>query len=241
MFDLHSHILPGIDDGAQTTGIALEMASQAVADGITHIILTPHIQPGVYDNDIHTISSAFTAFKTDLTANHIPLAIGMAAEVRISFEIIQMVIEERIPFLGTLDGYKILLLEFPHSHILPGTEKLIDFLIQRNIRPLIAHPERINDVLRDLDKLRCFIDAGCLMQVTASSIAGFFGEAIRITSEQMLERDWIHVLATDAHNTTHRIPEMSPGREAVARLAGEETAWKLVRDNPAAICNSQFR
>ncbi len=240
MIDLHNHILPGIDDGARSEQEALELARQAVANGITQAVLTPHIQPGVYDNDIHTISNAFHLFREALTREQIPLEIGMAAEVRISIDIIQMIAEDRIPFLGVLNGYKIMLLEFPHSHILPGTEKLVDILLGKNIRPLIAHPERNQDIIRNLDKIRPFVDAGCLLQVTASSIAGHFSEIIRIRSEQMLEQGWIHILATDAHNTTHRPPELASGRMAAARLVGEEASWQLVRERPAAIAADLF-
>ena len=235
MIDLHCHLLPGIDDGAKTIQDSLELARLAVNNGITHVITTPHIQPGVYENDRETIAAAFQAFTAALGEENIPLKTGMAAEVRISTEMIPMLAEERIPFLGEHGGYKVMLLEFPHSHIIPGTDKLIEYLLQRKIKPMIVHPERNREIMRHPDRIRPFVEMGCLLQVTAGSIAGNFGVEVCKRAVEMLSNGWVEVLASDAHNIAYRPPELEPGRQAAATVVGEEASWKLVRDNPAAI------
>ncbi|MEE9426303.1 MAG: CpsB/CapC family capsule biosynthesis tyrosine phosphatase [Methylococcales bacterium] len=235
MFDLHCHLLPGIDDGAATMAQALDLARIAVANGITHSVMTPHIHPGRYENDIQSISTVFDQFVEELENAEIPLSIGMAAEVRISMEMVTMIADHRIPFIGELDGYSIVLLEFPHSHILPGALNLVDFLIKENIRPLIAHPERNKDIIRDLGLIQPFIDLGCLLQVTAGSLAGNFGPLAQQRGLQMLERDWVHILASDAHNLHNRPPELKPGRRAAAKIVGDEASWLLVKQRPAEI------
>ena len=239
MIDLHSHLLPGIDDGATNLDDSMRLVRHAIADGVTHMVITPHIHPGRYDNDIHTISSSLAILREELDRQGIPLQIAAAAEVRISIEMVEMINKNLIPFLGEHDGFKVLLLEFPHSHILPGSDKLVKLLLNQGIRPMIAHPERNKDVMRDINKLQPFVDMGCLLQVTAASVTGNFGAAAKERAEQILSLGWAHVLATDAHNQ-NRLPELTPGREAAVAIVGEEASWQLVKDNPAKIAKGFF-
>src|SRR5258708_15303818 len=141
MIDLHCHFLPGIDDGAQTLADGIALAQAAVADGITYSVMTPHIDPGRYQNTRSTIETAFRDFRLALRKARVPLHIGMAAEVRLSPDIVALLSQNELAFLGELDGHRIMLLEFPHSHIPPGADKLIERLLKERIKPLIAHPE----------------------------------------------------------------------------------------------------
>ncbi len=165
MIDLHCHFLPGIDDGAQTLADGLALAQAAVADGITYSVMTPHIHPGRYENTRSTIEKAFKDFRLALRKARVALHIGMAAEVRLSPDIVALLSQNEVPFLGELDGHRIILLEFPHTQITPGADKLIERLLQHNIRPLIAHPERNQDVIRDLSKIEPFIPGQYLVRV----------------------------------------------------------------------------
>ena len=240
MIDLHSHLLPGIDDGAQIIEEALALARIAVDNGITRSVVTPHIHPGRYDNDIESIRTAFDLLRDGLAREQIPLEIAMAAEVRISAEILPMIATGKIPFLGQDGGSKVMLLEFPHSHILPGTENMIRFLLRKNIRPMIAHPERNKDVIRELGKIAPFVEMGCLLQITAGSVAGDFGPQAEHRALEMLERGWVDVLASDAHNIQYRPPNLEPGRAAAARVVGEAESWRLVQERPGALSDHLF-
>lgn len=240
MIDIHCHLLPGIDDGAGDIETALQLARMAVDNGIEKAVLTPHIQPGLYDNTRTGIESALADFRGALAEAGIPLDVRAAAEMRITPEISRLLEQDELPLLGELNGDKVFLLEFPHSHIPPGSDRLIDRLLNHGIRPLIAHPERNKDVIRHLEKITPFVAAGCLLQLTAGSVAGQFGEACAQRSREMLERDWVTVLASDAHNINHRPPDLQPGRQAAAEITGEETSWKLVRDNPWSIVKGLF-
>lgn len=240
MIDLHCHLLPGIDDGARDLAEALRLAQMAVADGITHCVATPHIHPGRYPNTLATIGEAFDGLKKALAAESIPLQLGMAAEIRLSEDILAMVTEQQVPFLGDWDGEKVLLLELPHSHIPPGVEQLIRWLQKRNIRPMIAHPERNKDILRDLDKVTPLARLGCLFQVTAGAVAGHFGEGAMQRAHELLQRDLVTILATDAHHEERRPPVLETGRRAAESLVGESKSWELVRENPARIAACHF-
>lgn len=239
MIDLHCHFLP-IDDGAKNMGEALDLARMAVKNGITHSVLTPHIHPGRYENEIYSIAAAFNHYKRALEVSEIPLRIAMGAEMRISIEMVAMLEKGLIPFLGEKDGYKVLLLEFPHSHILPGTDKIINLLLRKNIRPLIAHPERNKDVIRNFDKIVPFVDQGCLLQVTSGAVAGRFGDNAQKRAIQLLEHDFVEVLASDSHDLVHRFPDLTEGSQAAAEIIGEEAAKRLVVENPWNIVKGQF-
>ena len=239
MIDLHCHLLPNIDDGASNLAEALELARMAYANGIKTAIMTPHITIGHYNNDITTIRNVFTKFSHALQENNISLKIGMAAEVRIGIEIMGMIAKNQIPFLGTYNGYRILLLEMPYNNIPPGSDKMIDWLLQQKIRPLIAHPEKNGDILRCLDKIYPFIEQGCLLQVTSYSLTGYFGVKVQQLARQLLEKGLVTVIASDAHDKTYRPPDLESGYIAATKLIGESAAWELVHDTPARIINCE--
>lgn len=240
MIDLHCHLLPGIDDGPGTLAEALELARLAVQNGITHSVVTPHVHPGRYENDAVNIAKAVADFRKALREAGIPLKLGYAGEVRFSAEILMLVEQNLLPFYGELGGYKVFLLEFPHSHIPPGADKLLKWLLDRRIRPMIAHPERNKDIMRKPEKLKPFTDAGCLLQVTAGSVAGDFGEAAQQTARILLESGKVSILASDAHNAQHRPPRLDHGRAAAAAIVGEKIAQAMTTTRPASLVASQF-
>ncbi|KJS08349.1 MAG: hypothetical protein VR73_05880 [Gammaproteobacteria bacterium BRH_c0] len=240
MIDIHCHLLPGIDDGSSSIEQSLQMAKLAVADGITHAILTPHINPGRWDNSTALIAAATEAFRAALGAENIALQLGFAAEVRISDQIFQQLDNGQIPFLGELDGYQVMLLEFPHSHIVPGTGKLVDWLIRHRIRPLIAHPERNRELMQSPEKLLPLIDQGCLAQVTGASLTGRFGEGSSAAAEFYIRKQVISYVASDAHNTSTRPPAMAAARQIIASMVGADIATRLTVDAPRQLVASQF-
>ncbi|WP_415895036.1 tyrosine-protein phosphatase [Neptuniibacter sp. PT34_22] len=235
MIDLHCHILPGIDDGASSLEEALSLARIAVADGITHAAFTPHVHPGRYDNDVKTIQSVFEQFQQALVDNDIPLIVQPAGEVRLSVEVLAMFASGQLPFLGEWAGKKVMLLELPHSHVPPGTDNLVKWLLDRGVLPMIAHPERNKGFLADERKLAPFVEMGCLFQLTAMSVTADFGHQAHEMSLRMLENGWVTVIASDAHNAEHRPPVLSKAVVAAANIVGAEEARQLVWDNPARI------
>jgi protein-tyrosine phosphatase len=235
MIDLHCHYLPGIDDGASSMSEALELARASVADGITHAAMTPHIHPGRYDNIRSTVIEATRQFRIALEAAAIPLQIYPAGEVRLTADLFDMLEQGDLPFYGTCNGFDILLLEFPYDQIPVGTEKLARWLLDRKIRPLIAHPERNKYVLKNIEKITPFVEMGCFLQVTAASITGGFGKPAQDSALLMLERRWVSVVATDAHNLEHRPPMMTSAKKWLVEHGGAEWADELTRLMPAKI------
>lgn len=240
MIDLHNHLLPGIDDGAEDVEASLAMARQALASGTTHLVCTPHIHPGRYDNTPEKISAALGIFRSALADAGLALQVAAAAEVRFDIEIMAALPEGRLPFLGKWEGRDVLLLEFPHSDIPFGAERLIKWLLARGVLPLIAHPERNKGVMSSPARLKPLLAQGCLVQVTAGALAGRFGARAQELAESLLREGVVTILASDAHNTRHRPPLLSEGFDAAARIVGEAAAMELVLHRPWAIAAHHF-
>ncbi len=238
MIDLHCHLLPGIDDGPDTLEQSLELCRIAVADGITRAIVTPHIHPGRWENTRTSIAQACSSLQRTLEQHGIPLRLGFAGEVRLTDRLMQQVADDDIPFYGVVNGYQVMLLEFPHSHLIPGGEMLAQWLLDQGIRPLIAHPERNKQIMKNTSQLQPFIDAGCWLQVTAGSVTGHFGEKSRIIAHQLLQSDMVTVLASDGHNARVRPPVLRQAFEYIVREYGEKRAQRLMLDTPALIIQS---
>ncbi len=235
MFDLHCHLLPGIDDGPETLDEALDLARASVADGITHAALTSHVHPERYPNQKSNLQGAVAAFAEELAKAQIPLQVRMGGEARLCPELIDLIAEDQVPFLGTVGGFKILLLEFPHQMIPVGSMRFISSLLRMRIRPLIAHPERNKAIMADTDKVREFTEAGCWLQITAGSLAGHFGPQAEQAAFALIDAGWNCLAATDAHNLSGRPPRLTEGREALRARYGDAVAQAMTYDKPAQI------
>ena len=240
MIDLHCHLLPGIDDGPATPGETLRLCRMAVADGITHAIVTPHIHPGRWSNTKQSIARDCARLQRALARRNIPLRVGFAAEVRLTDQVMRQVEENEIPFYGEVDGYRVMLLEFPHNQIIPGSDKLAQWLLARKIRPLIAHPERNKQLMKEPALLQPFIDIGCWLQLTAGSVLGNFGERAESLAKLLLDEDKVKVLASDGHNIGVRKPVLSEAFSYISEHYGEACARRLMLDNPERISADQF-
>jgi protein-tyrosine phosphatase len=235
MIDLHTHFLNGIDDGAQTLEESLALARAAVADGIVACAVTPHIHHGRFENQKTHIALHVEAFRLTLKEQSIPLQVYMGAEVRLSVEALEQILQGEVPFLGAVNGCQIMLLELPHEHMPVGTLQFVNKLLGMNIRPLIAHPERNKAIMADPRKVLPLVDAGCWLQVTGGSITGDFGTSARKTALHLLDEGLVHIVASDAHNIRSRPPVLSRARAAVAERMGEDVAQLMFHTRPARI------
>lgn len=238
MIDLHCHFLPGIDDGPETLEQALELARAAVADGITHSVLTSHVHPGRYPNQRRNIEAAVDVFRVELAKAGIPLQIRAGGEARLCPEMIDLLAQNQLPFLGEVNGYRIVLLEFPHQLIPVGSIRFVQSLLKNKIRPLIAHPERNKTVMAHPEKIDEFAEAGCWLQLTAGSLVGRFGANAQQAAFQIIDAGWDCLLATDAHDIKNRPPLLSEGFAALQARYGESMAQRMVIDRPAKIFGS---
>ena len=240
MIDIHNHIIPGIDDGALDTAMALHMLTMAQEQGITHVVCTPHMHAGRYVNDAQTIKQAFLKLCQAVDHSSLTIELAMAAEVRISDEFMVQLMQGGIPFIGQWQGRSAVLLEMPHAYIPTGIEKLLDWLFQQNIQPIIAHPERNKEIIRSPQIAQPLADRGVLFQLTAGSVTGEFGTPVHSTAHWLLDQQLIHFMASDAHRLERRAPAMATARQAVSERYGETLATTLTVDHPATLTASLF-
>lgn len=235
MIDLHSHILPGIDDGAKTLVDSLEMARIAVADGIQTMACTPHIYPGMYMNDGPGIAAARDALQRELDHHGIALKLVVGADVHLVPGLLDGIRTGRVP---TLNGSRYLLLEPSHTTQPPQFEASVFNLVASGYTPVITHPERLPWIENHFPTFLRLIEQGAWMQVTAGAVTGVFGRRAQYWGERFLGEGHTHILATDAHSTTRRKPQLSEAMAVAERLLGVEEALKLVSTRPQAILDN---
>lgn len=237
MIDLHSHIIAGIDDGARTLHDSVEMAHNCVEAGVTHLMCTPHIHFGVFDNNAASIEYAFAQTVNALNQANIPLQLAMGCEVRITPEIIDLVKSKQLPFIGTWQGKAALLLELPHSHIPAGVENMIKWLHANDVQPVIPHPERNREILSQYGKARWLKQLGCIFQATAGAYVGRFSKVVEQTVWTMHGEGLIAYIASDMHSVKNRPNDMHKAYEAICARFGKEQADEVCMHVPKNLTN----
>ncbi|MTD38453.1 tyrosine protein phosphatase [Erwinia sp. CPCC 100877] len=231
MIDLHCHILPGLDDGAQTIEDSLAMAKMAVSQGITHILCTPHHNNGQFNNPAGKVISCVTALQNELDRQRIPLVLLEGQEVRISGELLEQIEKNELLFADLNNQY--LLIEFPTHEIPAYTMQLFDYLLDKGHIPVIVHPERNSKFIEDPNRLLPFVEMGVLTQLTAPSYVGIFGSQIEKTAKKMVAHNLVYMMASDAHNTKKRGFFMKKAYDAIAKDMGQkhvEAMQQMTRD-----------
>jgi len=236
VIDVHCHLLPGVDDGPETMGDAIALAKACVADGIQLAITTPHCFPGKWDNDIHSLLPVHAQLTAELALQKIPLEVRLGAEVRISEILPSMAEAESIPLLGSVRGYRIILLELPDGHIPGQLREFVHYLLRKKIRPLLAHPERNKAIMHDPEKASELVEMGCWLQVTAASLLGQFGKTVQTATIHLLDKDWVYVMASDCHSIDKRPPKLTEATKSLIQRYDVDYAKLLVLERPAEIC-----
>jgi protein-tyrosine phosphatase len=201
LIDIHSHILPSVDDGAQTVEEAINMARLAVKEGITKIIATPHHQNGEYFNRKQDILERVIELNHVFQDENIPLEVLPGQETRIYGELLEDFEKGDILTLNTTNY---LFVELPSGHVPRYTEKLLFDVQLKGLTPVIVHPERNREIIERPEMLYQFVKNGALTQVTAGCLCGDFGKKIKAFTLQLVEFNLTHFIASDAHNTTKR-------------------------------------
>jgi protein-tyrosine phosphatase len=240
MVDVHCHYLPAVDDGAANLDEGLALVRAAHTNGISRILLTPHIHVGRYENTRSSLQVRFETFRRAIFSANIPVEVALAAEVRCTDELMSLIERDEIPFLLDAHGNKTLLLEMPHSRVTPGVEQFVRWLQKKNITPLLAHPERNKEFIANPQRIADLCSAGCLAQITAAAVVGRFGDKSQRAAHWLLDKNLVAIIATDAHNLQHRPPLLREAAQWVAQRFGVEHAWRLVGATPAALTSGNF-
>jgi protein-tyrosine phosphatase len=228
MIDLHSHVLWGIDDGPDTIEGSVALARAAVAAGTRTLVATPHVSPR-YPNDAATIARLADELRARLAAEEVALELLAGAEIALTR--LADVEPVQLAQMG-LGGGPWLLIECPFAPAVGGLEAILSELRRRGRRILLAHPERCPTFQRDPQMLARLVEGGILTSITAGSLVGDFGERVRRFALELVHRDLVHNVASDAHDTVRRPPGIADRLERAG--LGPLADW-LTREVPAAI------
>lgn len=221
IIDIHSHILPGIDDGAETLMEALLLAKAAADDGVTDIIATPHYGNGAFMNRAQDIREAVRDFNAELERNGIALTVHAGQEIRVHHGMLDAWHRGE---LLTLADSNYILLEMPGSSVPPQMKAWIHEFRVLGLVPVIAHPERNLDIMDDPRLLEELVAQGAVAQMTTHSLLGAFGPKIRKTAWELCRLGKVHFLASDAHHPKKRSFRLREAYEAIRSELGEAAA-----------------
>jgi protein-tyrosine phosphatase len=229
MIDIHSHILPGIDDGSPSMEVSLEMLRMAAENGTTDIVATPHSNLEFpYDGEV--IRTLFNEL-SDKASGIINLHLG--CDFHLSVDNVQDALAN--PTKYTINGRGYLMVELPELTSLSAMRSVFNRLMETRIIPVITHPERNQSVQNNMKEVELWVRDGCLLQVTAQSLTGRFGSRAQKIAESLFQQDLVHFIASDAHDCKDRIPVLAPAYKFVEQRWGTEKADNLFIYNPAAV------
>lgn len=237
MIDIHSHILPFMDDGAADWEAALSMAQDAVQDGISTVVATPHHANGVYMNPAPNIGQAVQLLNERIQQAGLPLLVLPGQEIRIYGELLNDLEQSQ---LLTLAGSKYILLEMPSSRVPRTMEETCHELVIQGFVPVIAHPERNAEVAGNPALLERLIELGAVGQVTAQSLAGTFGSKLQKLSLDLCRRNAVHVIASDAHDNHHRPFGLSEAFKVVEKELGTVVSDNFRQNSQKIIANEEL-
>jgi protein-tyrosine phosphatase len=233
MIDIHSHILPGLDDGAKDMDEAIRMCSIAAEDGIAQVVATPHHLNGTYYNPKNTVADAVASLNEALRKHNVNVTVLPGSDVHLGTDLLDEVKAERIMTIN--NSGKFMLLELPSFFVTQHVREQVFRLRLIGVTSIITHPERNKIAMEEPDFLYDLVLAGTLLQVTAGSITGDFGGAVEDRARRLIGSGMVHIVATDAHNSSSRPPGLSRAFKILSDSVGPDEARMTVLDRPAAV------
>lgn len=229
--DIHTHILPGIDDGARDLAESLLIVKEAIVIGVREIILSPHLP--YYGANLDKVSQSFQSFREVVTTEELPVKLHLGPELMLSFELPQLICADK---RFTINGYgRYALIEMPCFEIPVYAPDVFFGLLTRGVTPILAHPERCLDVIRNYRQVSRFIDNGVMIQVNAGSILGKYGRKVRSTAISLLKAGFCHVVASDTHRSGVIKTLLPEAFSFLGKIIGQARAEELIFSNPAKL------
>ena len=230
--DLHTHVLPGVDDGADTLDCALQMLENAAASDVSILAVTPHCG-GIFGNILdENLQARFRQLQQ--AARDIPVELVLGGEARVDDQFLPLLAQKKLPTIG---GSRYLLTEFaPDEREFSPT---LEAILELGYIPLIAHPERYIAVCKNPQIVLPWLDMGCHLQLTGGSILGEHGKTVQRTSAFLLQSDLVACVASDAHGLHRRSNFLMPVYDHLSVQYSKHYAACLLHHNPLAICRDE--
>jgi protein-tyrosine phosphatase len=232
MIDIHHHLLAGLDDGASDLETSVAMAKLAVADGITHVVCTPHAN-GRYSYDRARNRDRIAELQEELAREDVALTLGLGCDFHVSYDNIQDALVA--PGQFTINETCYLLIELPDYGIPPAITETFRELQRGGLRLILTHPERNPTLVANPARMMEWLRHGMLVQVTADSVTGRMGKVAQKMAHDLLGKRSVHFVASDAHNASSRPPRMKEARDVIGQRYGAEYAEALCVKNPGAV------
>jgi len=229
MFDVHYHLIFGVDDGPKTIESSIELAQTSIDEGVTHIVATPHA------SDHYPYLRQVNEERLQMLQEYFgdALTLGLGCDFHLSYENLEEF--EKEPTRFTINRSNYLLVEFPDFVNMVVQSDVLFRIIAAGVTPIITHPERNPSLIGNSAPLVKWVHMGCLVQITAASLWGRFGRAADALCRKLLQANYVHLIASDAHSLAGRPPAMRPAFEHLVKTYGLETAERLCIHNPRAM------
>lgn len=229
LFEIHYHLLFGVDDGPKTLDESLALAEASIREGVTHIVATPH------SNHEFAFDPEANRERLAVLSDHLKgkLTLGLGCDFHLSYENLEDLRRDHSKY--TINGKQYLLVEFADSSIPATTTEILYGLQLAGVVPIITHPERNPILVQRPWRLAEWVRGGCLVQVTAASLTGRFGRRAKAMSHDLIQKRWVHCVSSDAHSIDGRPPALGEAYQTLTKEFGQETADRLCVRNPGAV------
>lgn len=230
MIDLHTHVLPGVDDGPGDRAEALELLRRMREDGVRNVVATPHFLPGMYEPEQSSIAEALESVRGQVQ----DLKIHPGREIRLGGpDVVERILGGELAPLGTAGRY--VLIEFPFAGLPVHAVDTLKRIRDGGLTPVVAHPERIAEIQRTPGTCEPLLESGVLLQVNAGSVLAREGQGTRRAARELFRRGWVSFLASDAHHPTSRAPRLTQALDVLEAEWGVPRPRRFVEDHPRAV------
>lgn len=236
MIDIHSHILPQIDDGARSIQESVNMIVEAKKAGFSKIVSTSHYEEEMYEADIDKRMELIDKIKQELNKKSVDMQIYIGAELFVSKNVLKLIDNKKV---STLNNTKYLLIEFPRNNKLIYMEEILFQVLSKGITPIIAHPERYIYVQKEPNIVLELIKKGVLFQSNYASLLGYYGKQAQVTLKKLLKHKMIHFMATDAHREHSIYSQIDIALKKLEKIITREEIMELSSENPQKVIENK--
>lgn len=236
MIDIHTHLIPNVDDGSKSIEMSMNSFKEAIDVGFTDIILTSHYIPEYNETISDELVSKREELEKELEEKNMKLNLHSGMEIYISDDLPEIYDEKKIL---TLENSRYILIELPMNSKVQYLDFIIGELLQRNLKVILAHPERYLFIKENPDKVEEYVEKGCLMQSNFGSILGYYGKTAKSTIKYLLKNDLIHFLASDCHGNSGMYLEIPKAIKKIKKIVGEDKLYELTTKNPRKILENE--